>query len=112
MVNQKTHSLWAITFAPHLPFRQADTYIGPFGLLIQMVVVYPANVLTFNSIDLPAVTMRGRLSSATLPFLESFSELLSTYALERFVRLVVVVTLFQIQPTEEVFIVGTSPLIS
>jgi len=82
MVDQETYSLCAITYTPHVLFRQANTYISPFGLLIQIVIVNPANVLAFNGIYLPVVAIRGWLSEVTAPFFETFFELFSNYALE------------------------------
>jgi hypothetical protein len=74
-----------------------------------MVVGNPANVLALGGIDMPTVAVGGR---TTPLFLALLIELLSAYASEWLVRLVVVVRLFKIQPTEEILVVGISSFVS
>jgi hypothetical protein len=108
IVKQEIEGLCAIAPAPGVLFWQADTDVDPFGLLIQKVEVDPANVLAFYGIDLP----RGSLWRTTATFGQTFIEFLSTCVIEWYVRLVVVVPLFEIEPTEEILIIGLSLLIS
>jgi hypothetical protein len=108
-VPAEAHGLCAIAFPPRFLFWQADAHVGSFCLLIQMVVVDEANVLALGSVDMPTAAI---LSRTTPLFLELLIELLSAYANEWLVGLVVVFPLFKIQPTEEILVVGVSAFFS
>ena len=85
MINQKAYGLCAIPFPPRFLFGQADAYVGSLCLLIQMVVVDPANVLALGSVDMPTLAIggsKGSNSRTTPAFLELLLKHLSAYASE------------------------------
>jgi hypothetical protein len=66
-------------------------------------------VLALGGVDTPTVAIGGRTTPA---FLELLIELLSAYANEWLVGLLVVFPLFKIRPMEESLVVGISSFVS
>jgi len=64
--------------------------------IVQMIVVHPSDMPSPKGVNLPSVRARYRLPGVIAPDLE----FLASDRLERFVRFVVVVPLFQIEPSE------------
>ena len=111
IVNHQRDSLRAVTMSPDLVFGQADAYIRLLRLLIQVIVVDPADVAASLAIDLPLVAA-GRPCRWTAPTLcKPALVLLPGYGFEWLVGLVVVLPLFKVQPSEVIFIISLSSLI-